>query len=59
MRKEIELVLYEIKHGIYPQPFEVSMEEYVLIEEAVLKLKRGNLIELLGNYLSKWIKLIV
>jgi hypothetical protein len=56
MRKEIELVLYEIKHGIFPQPFEVSFEEYILIEEAVKKKKKD--FELLYSYMDKWSKLI-
>lgn len=59
MRKEIELVLYEIKYSIFPKVINVSFEEYILIEEAVMKHKKKYPLELLESYLSRWSKLIL
>ena len=54
--KTIEGILYEINNGIFPPPQTISIEEYAIIEKAVVKCKQDKY--LLRLYLEKWIKYI-
>lgn len=56
MRTEIESILYEIKHGIFPPPEDITFEEYVLIEAAASKSSADKF--LLRCYLEKWARYI-
>lgn len=56
MRTEITNILYEIKHGIFPPPQDITFEELVLIERAVSKSSADKF--LLRCYLEKWITYI-
>jgi hypothetical protein len=57
MRSEIEKVVYEIKHGIFPPPQDITFEEFVLIEKAVNKSSADKF--LLRCYIEKWIYYVV
>lgn len=53
MRTEIENILYEIKHGIFPTPIDITFEEYVIIKKVVNKGRADKY--LLRLYLDKWV----
>lgn len=65
MRKEIELVIYEINHGIFPEPFGVSLDELVHITHAVEKRIKPRINRkkfdygVIRSYLGKWNKLAI
>lgn len=65
MRKEIELALYEIKNGIFPEPFSVSLDELVHITIAVEKRIKSRINRkkfdygVIRFYLEKWNKLVI
>jgi hypothetical protein len=54
--KTIDDILYEINNGIFPPPQTISLEEYTIIEKAVVRCKQDKY--LLRLYLEKWIKYI-